>query len=75
MTLTMRDLRERYNERQVADIAARREAILKDLLGRWVSELEPALMCGPGGTILGIGMAGPDNSVPGGIILRPRPLF
>lgn len=37
----------------------RREAIIKDLLGRWVSELEPVLICrARDGEILGLGVAG-----------------
>lgn len=53
----------------VRKVARARDAEVRRMLGEWVSELEPGLVYGPGGQLLGIGRAGT-----GEVTIRARPI-
>lgn len=54
-----------------ADMATRREAIVRELLGRWVSELEPAVAIDQAsGAIIGLAVAGDPS---GRIVVEVAP--
>lgn len=66
-------LEDQIAKRMVEAMRAAIEAEVRHMLGQWVSELEPCLMQGPGGEILGLGVAG---AIWGDIrpVIRARPI-
>lgn len=67
-------MRDDLSKRVTDAIRAAIEDEVRHMLGQWVSEVEPCLIYGPNGSILGLGVAGAIWGDANRVIVRARPI-